>query len=467
MSKFLLLTKAVFEKIRIFFDFTPVKWLGRWKDNNESPEADFMQDSDNVLLQQEPVRARILMRSLLIFIVLFVVWAGLAKIDELTKGEGKVIPSDQLQVLQSLDGGIVTDILVKEGDKVVENQVLLKIDPTRFEASVKENRAGYLSLMAKAARLRALGEGKPFVPPEEVVKEDPATAAEEERLYQSATTELNTQVSIAREQLAQRSQERAEAMAREKQATHAYESTSKELNANKPLLASGAVSEVEILRLERDVNRFKGERDVALAQISRTNSAINEANRKIQEVEMNVRNTAAKELSETMARLNGLVQSGAGLADKVKQSEIRSRVAGTVKRLLVNTEGGVVQPGRDLIEVVPLKGKLILEAKVSPKDIAFLAPGQMAMVKFSAYDFSVYGGLEAKVIHIGADSVTDEKGNTFYIVRVETLQSALSGGQPIIPGMVAEIDIITGRKSILSYLLKPVLRAKQNAFTER
>jgi adhesin transport system membrane fusion protein len=396
-----------------------------------------------------------------------VVWAGLAKVDELTKGEGKVIPSDQLQILQSLDGGIVTDILVKEGDKVVENQILLKIDPTRFEASVKENRAGYLSLMAKAARLRAVGEGKPYVPPEEVVKEDPATAAEEERLYQSATSELNTQVSIAREQLAQRSQERAEAMAREKQAAHAYESTSKELNANKPLLASGAVSEVEILRLERDVNRFKGERDVALAQISRSNSAINEANRKIQEVEMNVRNIAAKELSETMARLNGLVQSGAGLADKVKQSEIRSRVSGTVKRLLVNTEGGVVQPGRDLIEVVPLKGKLILEAKVSPKDIAFLAPGQMAMVKFTAYDFSVYGGLEAKVIHIGADSVTDEKGNTFYIVRVETVKSALSGGQPIIPGMVAEIDIITGRKTILSYLLKPVLRAKQNAFTER
>ena len=467
MNRFLLLIKAIFEKFRIWFDFTPAQWLRRWKDNNESPEADFMQDADNVLLQQEPVRARILMRSLLIFIVLFVVWAGLAKVDELTKGEGKVIPSDQLQILQSLDGGIVTDILVKEGDKVVENQILLKIDPTRFEASVKENRAGYLSLMAKAARLRAVGEGKPYVPPEEVVKEDPATAAEEERLYQSATSELNTQVSIAREQLAQRSQERAEAMAREKQAAHAYESTSKELNANKPLLASGAVSEVEILRLERDVNRFKGERDVALAQISRSNSAINEANRKIQEVEMNVRNIAAKELSETMARLNGLVQSGAGLADKVKQSEIRSRVSGTVKRLLVNTEGGVVQPGRDLIEVVPLKGKLILEAKVSPKDIAFLAPGQMAMVKFTAYDFSVYGGLEAKVIHIGADSVTDEKGNTFYIVRVETVKSALSGGQPIIPGMVAEIDIITGRKTILSYLLKPVLRAKQNAFTER
>lgn len=467
MNRFLLSIKAIFEKFRIWFDFTPAQWLRRWKDNNESPEADFMQDADNVLLQQEPVRARILMRSLLIFIVLFVVWAGLAKVDELTKGEGKVIPSDQLQILQSLDGGIVTDILVKEGDKVVENQILLKIDPTRFEASVKENRAGYLSLMAKAARLRAVGEGKPYVPPEEVVKEDPATAAEEERLYQSATSELNTQVSIAREQLAQRSQERAEAMAREKQAAHAYESTSKELNANKPLLASGAVSEVEILRLERDVNRFKGERDVALAQISRSNSAINEANRKIQEVEMNVRNIAAKELSETMARLNGLVQSGAGLADKVKQSEIRSRVSGTVKRLLVNTEGGVVQPGRDLIEVVPLKGKLILEAKVSPKDIAFLAPGQMAMVKFTAYDFSVYGGLEAKVIHIGADSVTDEKGNTFYIVRVETVKSALSGGQPIIPGMVAEIDIITGRKTILSYLLKPVLRAKQNAFTER
>ena len=241
----------------------------------------------------------------------------------------------------------------------------------------------------------------------------------------------------------------------------------KELNFTKPLLSTGAVSEVEILRLERDVSRFKGERDVATAQIARTGAAIAEASRKIQEVELAVRNNASKELSETMSRLNSIVQSSTGLADKVKQSAIRSQVRGTVKRLLVNTVGGVVQPGRDVVEVVPMDGKLILEARVAPKDIAFLVPGQKAVVKFTAYDFSTYGGLEAKVEHIGADSVTDERGFTYYTVRVSTNNSRLAGGQPIIPGMVAEVDIITGKKTILTYLLKPVLRAKQNAFTER
>jgi adhesin transport system membrane fusion protein len=441
--------------------------LKRWHDDVGVAEADFMQDANAVIIQQEPIRARVLMRSVFVIFILFIVWAGLVHIDEVTKGEGKVIPSQQVQVYPSLDGGIVTEILVKEGQVVNEGDVLLQIDTTRFESSVKENRALYLSLTAKAARLRAIGDGKPFVPPEEVVKEDPKTAEEEQRLYETANTELQAQVSIARQQYEQRSQEQAEAIARQKQAANAYDSSNKELGFTKPLLATGAVSEVEILRLERDVTRFKGERDVAAAQIARSAAAMNEATRKIQEVELAVRNNASKDLSETMSRLNSLIQSGTGLADKVKQSAIRSQVRGTVKRLLVNTVGGVVQPGRDVVEVVPSDGKLILEARIAPKDIAFLVPGQKAVIKFTAYDFSTYGGLDAHLEHIGADSVTDERGNTFYTVRVSTNKSVLDGGQPIIPGMVAEVDIITGKKTILTYLLKPVLRAKQAAFTER
>ena len=442
---------ALLERFRLLFNISPGAWLQRWKDDVSLPESDFMQDAESIIIQQEPLRARILLHSVLCVILIFIIWSALVSVDEITKGEGKVIPSQQLQVYPSLDGGIVTDILVKEGQVVNEGQVLLQIDTTRFESSVKENRSLYLSLMAKAARLRAIGDGKAFVAPDEVLAEDPK----------------NAQLSIARQQLAQRSQEQAEALARQKQASNAYDSTLKELNVTKPLLSSGAVSEVELLRLERDVTRFKGEKDVAAAQVAKSAAAMSEAARKIQEVELAVRNNASKELSETMSRLNSLVQSGTGLADKVKQSSIRSQVRGTVKRLLVNTVGGVVQPGRDVVEVVPSDGKLILEAKVSPKDIAFLVPGQKAVVKFTAYDFSTYGGLEARLEHIGADSVTDERGNTFYTVRVTTNKSVLDGGQPIIPGMVAEVDIITGKKTILSYMLKPVLRAKQSAFTER
>ena len=456
------------EAFRIRFDKGAAHWLNRWKDSTTlSGEYDFMKDADSIIIRQEPLRARVLMYALALAIVLFVVWAALVQVDEITRGDAKVIPARQLQVLQSLDGGIVSQILVKEGDMVTEGQVLLQVDSTRFESTVRENRSQYLSLLAKAARLRAIGENKPFVPPPEAVTGDPQTVAEERRLYETATSELQTQLTIARQQLAQRSQELNEAGTKKRQAAQSYESTARELAVTKPLLASGAVSEVELLRLQRDVDRYKAEGDIAGAQIARVQASIAESTRKVQEVELTYRNTASKEYSETMARLNSLLQSGTGLADRVKQSALRSPVKGTIKRLLVNTVGGVVQPGRDVVEIVPLEGRLLLEAKVAPRDIAFLKPGQRAIVKFTAYDFSVYGGLNASLEHIGADSVTDERGNVFYTVRVATDQATLAGNLPIIPGMVAEIDIITGKKTILSYLLKPVLRAKSAAMTER
>ena len=470
-------THRLLEAIRVRIQPGEGHWLNRlWRDEARDTggmgdmgdtDLNFVRDADWFMIQQEPLRARILTRALLLIALLFVLWAAVVRVDEVTKGDGKVIPSRQLQVLQSLDGGIVSKILVAEGQQVDAGQLLLQVDSTRFESSVRENRAQYLSLAAKAARLQALGEGKPFNPDPEVVKEDPKTVEEERQLYETATHEINAQISIAQQQLAQRQQELSEARARQIQAAQAYELAAKEYSVTKPLIASGAVSEVDLLRLERDVARFRGERDVAAAQISRAQAAIAEANRKIQEVELNTRNTARKEYSETMAKMNALSQSSTGLSDRVKQSAIRSPVKGTVKRLLVNTVGGVVQPGRDIVEIVPSEDRLLLEARVLPKDIAFLRPGQKAMVKFTAYDFSIYGGMEATLEHIGADSITDERGNTFYTVRVRTAKSFLAGRLPIIPGMVAEVDIVTGEKSILTYLMKPVLRAKQAAFTER
>jgi adhesin transport system membrane fusion protein len=420
------------------------------------------------MLRQEPLRARVLLRTIGIVVVLFLLWAALAQLDEVTRGEGKVIPSKQLQVLQSIDGGLVSEILVKEGDVVNPNQLLIKIDETRFVSSVKENQAQYLGLVAKAARLRAISEGKPFVPPPDVLKADPSIVQQERQFFEARNDELNAAISIARQQLAQRHQELNEAQAKKAQAAQGYDLTSKELSVTRPLISSGAVSEVELLRLERDVSRYRGEREMAAAQISRIQAAINEAQRKIEEVELTFRNEASKELSETMAKLNSLAEGSVALSDRVKQSSIRSPVKGTVKRLLVNTVGGVVQPGKDMIEIVPLEDALLLEAKVQPRDIAFLRPGQPVMVKFTAYDFSIYGGLDGTLEHIGADSVMDEKGNAFYTVRVRTSKPGFGDANlPIIPGMVAEVDILTGKKSVLAYLIKPVLRAKSVALTER
>jgi len=439
----------------------------RWMPPPTDDAADWIANAEAARVDQEPLRARLLLRWVGLILLVFLLWAGLTRLDEVTRGEGKVIPSKQLQVIQSVDGGVITEIRVAEGQIVNAGEVLMKIDPVRFLSNLRENRAQYLALLAKVTRLKAVSEGTPFIPPEEIKAEIPEIVAQELQLYNSTKAEMDAQQHIAQQQLSQRAQEMIEATARRDQASKGLALTSQELSLNQPLLKSGAVSEVEVLRLERDVSRYRGERDQANAQISRSQAAINEAKRKIQEVELNRQNQIRAELSDANAKLNALSEGTAGLADKVKNADIPSPVRGTVKRIFFNTVGGVVQPGKEVIEVVPLDDALLLEARVLPKDIGFLHPGQKAMVKFTAYDFSIYGGLDAVVEHISADSVVDDKGNAFYLIRVRTNKASLGENLPIIPGMIAEVDVLTGKKSVLSYLLKPVLRAKANALTER
>lgn len=427
----------------------------------------FVVDADSVMIAQDPVRARRVVFAVFIALSAVLIWAFYAQVDEITKGEGKAVSSRQLQVVQSLDGGILSAILVKEGDRVSEGQVLVKIDTTRFQSSLNESRATYLSLLAKAARLRAVADGTEFVAPQEVARENAALIAQEHSIYLNRKAELTSQIGVARDQLSQRGHELSEAQSRHVQAKQGYTLTTKELAMTRPLLKSGAVSDVDLIRLEREVSRLEGEKNQTAAQITRLQSAISEAKNKINGVELEFRNQARNELSETQSKINSINEGNIGLSDKVKQADIKSPLNGTVQRLLYNTVGGVVQPGKEILEIVPFDDAIMLEAKVLPKDIAFLHPGQKANVKFTAYDFAIYGGLEARVENISADSVTDDKGNTFYIVRVRTLEASLGDNLPIIPGMIAEVDILTGKKSVLSYLLKPVLRAKQYALTER
>lgn len=434
----------------------------------EADDDDFDQNADWAIAEQTPRGSRAVIWISAGATLILLVWAGLSPIDEVTRGEGKVIPSRQVQILQSLDGGIVSQILVREGQSVQAGDLLLKVDPTRMVSSLRENQVQYLALLAKAARLQALADGKPFLAPPEVSQQAPELAEQERALYESRRAELDAGVGVAREQLAQRSQELNSLRAKRESAARGYELTARELELTRPLARTGAVSDVELLRLEREVSRLRGERDSANADIPRIQAAMSEASRKIQEVELSFRNQARTELSETNAKLSTLSEGSAALQDRVKQTEIRSPVRGTIKQLLVNTVGGVVQPGKDLVEVVPTDDALVLEARILPKDIAFLRPGQSAQVKFSAYDFSTYGGLDATLEHISADTVTDERGNAFFLVRVRTKSSSLGPQKlPIIPGMVAEVDILTGKKTILSYLLKPILRAKANSLTER
>jgi adhesin transport system membrane fusion protein len=427
----------------------------------------FELEADELMSRQHTRRAQAVVRAAVAVVALLIAWAALAHVDEVTRGDARVIPSRQLQVVQSLDGGVVAEILVKEGQVVEAGQLLLRVDETRATAGVRESAAQGVALRARHARLRALAEGSPFQPPAADNADDRRAIDEERRLYEAKHSELSTLLSINRQQLAQREQELSEMQARRSAAQRGLDLSQQELAQTRPLLASGAVSSVDILRLEREVSRARGDFEQAGAQIARVQASIGEAQRKIQETELTFRNEARRDMAEVAGKLSALTEGAVALADKVDKARVTSPVRGRVQRLLANTVGGVVQPGKDIVEIVPLDDSLVLEARIAPKDIAFIRPGQSATVKFSAYDFSIYGGLDAVVDNISPDTTVDERGNAFYLVRVHTTQPGFGEKLPIIPGMTAEVDVLTGNKSVLSYLLKPVLKVRSHALRER
>lgn len=442
-------------------------FLDRWVPTESKDDLHWDDEADLAILEQTPLKAQLLLYGIASALLVLLVWAWFAKVDEVTRGEGRVIPSKQVQIIQSLDGGIVSEILVTEGQTVVVGTPLIRIDETRAASSLRENKTQYLALLAKQSRLKALADGTGFNPPKEVQQEAPQTYDQEYSLYISSKDELQSSVSIARDQMVQREKELVEVQFRKEIAEKNYESATKELAANKPLLASGAVSEIDILKLERESNKAKGEIDQARAQISRIQSSIGEARRKVTEVEQAFKSKVRTELNDITARLNSISETSVGLTDKVKQATLKSPVNGKVSRLFFNTVGGVIQPGKEVLELLPTDDALIIETKIQIKDIAFISLFQPAVVKLTAYDYSIYGALDGVVQNISANSIVDEKGNAYYLVRVLTLKSSLGKGLPIIPGMVAQVDIMTGKKTVLSYLLKPVLKAKSYAFSER
>lgn len=399
-----------------------------------------------------------------------VVWASKAELDEVVVGAGRVIPSRQVQVVQNLEGGILDEIMVREGEVVEVGQILLRIDDTQFFASYREYELRHLALTAKAARLEAEAEGREAVLISEAFKDHPGLWQREERLFLTRKTELTNKLSIYQQQLLQRKQELTELRANIDKLTTGYRLANRELTLTKPLVRQGAVSEVEVIRLERQVNEIRGELVASELSLPRMESRLQEAKQKIDDIELGFRNQARQELNHTMAELAGLGATSITLEDRVERTAVRSPVRGTVKQLLVHTVGGVIQPGMDLIEIVPMEDTLLVEAQIRPANIAFLHPGQKAVVKFTAYDFSIYGGMTAKLEHVSADSIVDEDGESYYLVRVRTDRTDLGSDTerlPIIPGMTTYVDILTGKKTVLSYLLKPVLRAKERALRER
>ncbi len=433
-------------------------------------DMDLTTDIRTTLLIQTPRGGRIIIWLSGLFLIVFLVWGAFAEIDEVTRGSGKVIPSQQIQVVQNLEGGILSQLHVRVGDIVDKGQLLLEIDRTRFAAPYMESRAGYLALTAQIARLEAETHDKAFAIPEEVAQERPELGRREQQLYDTRARQLAAKVQILEEQHRQRQQELTELQSRLAELNRTHTLLQRELALTEPLVAQGAVSEVEVLRLQRQASEMQGNIEATRLAIPRVQSKIIEAEKAMEDERLSFHSTARRELNEAHAKLEGITASSVALMDRLERTAVRSPVRGTINQILVNTVGGIIQPGMDLVEIVPLEDSLLVEARIKPQDIAFLHPNQEAMVKFTAYDFTSYGGLEADLEHISADSITDNQGDDYYLVRLRTRQTHLGSEAsplPIIPGMVVSVDIMTGKKTILSYLLKPVLRAKHTALRER
>lgn len=443
------------------------------KSHYDADDLRYMSSLSEAILAKSPSASKFVLWLVMISAFWAIVWASQAQIDERTRADGQIIPSNRVQIIQNLEGGIVSSILVHEGSKVNKGDVLVKIENKSFSSSFGESRLKLNELKARAIRLRAEATSKPFDVDEKQFSDDIDMLKEirfEKSLYESNKAQLNQTLQILQEQLNQRRSELRELSSKISQLKDSHELMKNELDIMKPLVSRGLVSQVEYLQSQRQASQIKGELDTARLSSPRVKSTINETNRKINETKLAFINKAKSELNEVIAEIARLSETQTSLEDRVRRTVVRSPVKGIVSRLMVNTISGVIKPGEDIAEVVPEDDALVAEVKVKPKDVAFLRVGMKAMVKLTAYDFSIYGGLWGKVTNVGADTVTNKKGQSYYLVRIKTDKNHLGtdlNPLPIRAGMVVSADILTGKKTVLDYMLKPILKAKHNALSER
>ncbi|RXK03063.1 secretion protein HylD [Arcobacter sp. CECT 8989] len=448
-------------------------------DKNPDEDLEFVSSSYSNANETPSKVANLTFIFIISFFTLTIFWAAFAEVDELARGNGKVIPSDKIQRVQSLDGGIISEILVKDGESVKKGTPLMKIDTTRFQATLEESKQEYISLLAVRQRLEAeasLDLTKP-VPklefPQEVLEDKSGYGKLEQTLLSNRYEELKSSVDVLETQLGQKRQELREIKNTIKNLKKSFALIKEQRETIQKLVRRGVKSRYDLLNIEKEYTDVSSELETALLSVTRSELAIQEAKSRVDEKLNNFRAEASNTLQETVGMISRFEARLVGDKDKVAKTTISSPVDGIVKQLYFNTIGGVIQPGVDLVEIVPQSDILLVEAKIDPKDIAFINPSQKAIVKITAYDFSIYGGLDAKIVEISADSIVDKEskeGKSYYRVIVKTEKNYLErNGEklPIIPGMVASVDIITGKKTILDFILKPILKVKQNALHER
>ena len=435
----------------------------------EQQDFAFISQKSTALLLSSPKGARKLILIIFVFFMFAIYWAANAQVDEITKGDGKVISSKQLQKLQSLEGGIVSDVLISSGDRISIDDVLLVIDDTKFKSNLEEIRKKLLILEAQKESLSSELKDEPLIFSADLINEIPDITQQEMDFFATRQEEKESIESTYKNRIEKLDNNFAEFTGKADNLRKNLKLAEEELEIYKSLQNKDLVSKVELIALEKELNNIEGqlfEAEIKAQQIETLKTeALNE--RDISNLSM--RNKAQEKLNSILAEIEILEQSEVVALDRVNRTLIRSPVNGIVQRVLANTISSVIQPGEDLIEIVPIDDALLIEAKIRPVDIGFLSPGQDVIVKFSAYDYAIYGGLKGNLEYISADTIIDED-ESYYLIKVRTDANHLETDKErleIIPGMTASVNIVTGKKTVLDYLLKPVLRAKHNSMHER
>ena len=405
---------------------------------------------------------------------IFSVWAAHTEIDEISRGDGRVIPASRTQSIQATEPGVIKDILVKPGQVVKQGQLIVRLDDTTSASELGEFEARVRALKARIARIQLEEIGdltSPYACPVDVKEAAVQICENEQKLMEARRAAHRNTRSVLKQRLLQRKQELGETTANIKKLTADEEISGRELKLIEGIAKRKLVAQTELIRVQKEYNRVIGELSISRETVPRLEGAIEEAELQMKELELQFKQDALTQKTEALSELSVLQESVRGETNKVDRTDISSPVDGVINTMEVNTIGSFVQPGTVVAEVVPTSQELFVEARISPNDVAFVVPGQQALVKITAFDFSIFGGLEGEVVNVSPDSIVDQNtGEPYFEVRIKTARSSLSKGSieyNITPGMICVVDIITGRKTILSYLLKPINKARQEAFTER
>ena len=422
------------------------------------------------VVQRTPISLHLVVWLVMSLLVSLGVWAYSAELEEVAIAVGEVVPQGQVKVIQHLEGGIIEKIYVLEGDVVKAGDPLVQLDLTSSGARREELAVRLDALLLSRARLTAEAHGKKPVFPKEVAERRADLAANERNAFAARQAELNSGIKVLKKQALQRELNIVELKTRREALVNDLGLAREELAMSSELLKDELTPRIDHLKLRREVEELEGEIKTLDSGIPRVEAALAEARERLNEERLKFRRIALDELGPVEVAIAQTRETLAKATDEVLRTEIRSPIDGVVKSLRYHTIGGVVRAGEPIMEIVPSQDSLVIEARLNPTDVGYVGVGQPAVVKISTYDFVRYGGLDAEIIYLSADSLTDSDGQTYFRVVARTDKTYLGenpGDLPIAPGMQATVDIHTGSKSVISYLLKPVLKLKSEAFRER